>query len=71
MIRVNLHLHTKFSGDATTNPKFVVDSLYAHPLIKEVAVTNHDSLKGSNAHNHHELWRAYTKVDAEPDIGSV
>lgn len=181
MIRVDLHLHTKFSGDATISPKFAVDSLYAHPLIKGVAVTDHDSLKGyfqmrklakayedlvivpgveastrlghliilgveekpayhaplevvidfakerhgivviphpyriggigevaentpadavetlnphagvqenkmaeilarmknlpgvagSDAHNHHELWRAYTEVDAEPDIESV
>lgn len=46
MIRVDLHLHTKFSGDATVSPKFVVDSLYAHPLIKGVAVTDHDSLNG-------------------------
>jgi len=46
MIRVDLHLHTKFSGDATISPKFVVDSLYAHSLIKGVAVTDHDSLMG-------------------------
>lgn len=46
MIQVDLHLHTKFSGDATISPKFVVDSLYAHPRIKGVAVTDHDSLEG-------------------------
>jgi len=46
MIRVDLHVHTSFSGDATINPKLLVDTLYAHPTIKGVAVTDHDTLEG-------------------------
>jgi len=46
MIRVDLHLHTSFSGDASNNPKILVDSLYAHPTIKGVAITDHDTLEG-------------------------
>jgi len=46
MIRIDLHLHTKFSGDASTTPKQVVDSLYAHPNVKGVAVTDHDTIEG-------------------------
>jgi len=46
MIRIDLHLHTKFSSDATINPKLVVDTLYAHPTIRGVAITDHDTLEG-------------------------
>jgi hypothetical protein len=46
MIRIDLHLHTTFSGDATINPKFIVNQLYSHPFIKGVAITDHDTLEG-------------------------
>jgi len=46
MIRIDLHLHTSFSGDASINPKLLVDTLYAHPTIKGVAITDHDTLEG-------------------------
>lgn len=46
MISVDLHLHTKYSGDASISPKQVVDSLYAHSTIRGVAVTDHDILEG-------------------------
>lgn len=46
MTRVDLHVHTSFSGDATINPKLLVDTLYAHPTIKGVAITDHDTLEG-------------------------
>jgi len=46
MISVDLHLHTRFSGDASINPKQLVDELYAHPIIKGVAITDHDTLEG-------------------------
>jgi predicted metal-dependent phosphoesterase TrpH len=39
-------LHTSFSVDSTINPKIVVDSLYAHPSIKGVAITDHNTLDG-------------------------
>ena len=46
MIRIDLHVHTIFSGDATINPKLLVDTLYAHSTIKGVAITDHDTLEG-------------------------
>lgn len=46
MFRVDLHLHTVFSGDSTISPKRIVDQLHAHPLIKGVAITDHNTLEG-------------------------
>jgi len=46
MIHVDLHLHTKFSGDAQLTPKQIVNELHAHPLIKGVAITDHNTLQG-------------------------
>jgi predicted metal-dependent phosphoesterase TrpH len=46
MIYVDLHLHTSFSFDASIGPKFVADSLNAHPLIKGVAITDHNTMEG-------------------------
>jgi predicted metal-dependent phosphoesterase TrpH len=46
MICVDLHLHTRFSFDASINPKYVADSLNAHPIVKGVAITDHNTLEG-------------------------
>jgi predicted metal-dependent phosphoesterase TrpH len=46
MICVDMHLHTRFSFDASINPKYVADSLNAHPVIKGVAITDHNTLEG-------------------------
>lgn len=46
MICVDLHLHTSFSFDASIGPRFVADSLNTHPLIKGVAVTDHNTMEG-------------------------
>ena len=46
MIRIDLHMHTWFSGDATISPKLIVEELHAHPFIKGVAITDHDTLQG-------------------------
>jgi predicted metal-dependent phosphoesterase TrpH len=46
MIRVDLHVHTNASVDSSISPKFLVDSLYAHPVIKGVAVTDHNTVEG-------------------------
>ncbi len=46
MLRVDLHLHTIFSGDSSISPKLIVDQLYAHPTIKGVAITDHNTLEG-------------------------
>jgi hypothetical protein len=39
-------LHTRFSFDASINPKYVADALNAHPVIKGVAITDHNTLEG-------------------------
>ena len=46
MIQVDLHLHTKYSFDASIHPKTLVDQLYAHPFIKAVAITDHNTVEG-------------------------
>jgi predicted metal-dependent phosphoesterase TrpH len=46
MICVDLHLHTRFSFDASITPKYVADSLNANSLIKGVAITDHNTLEG-------------------------
>lgn len=46
MIRIDLHVHTSFSGDSNINPKLLVDALYAHSTVKGVAITDHDTLNG-------------------------
>jgi predicted metal-dependent phosphoesterase TrpH len=39
-------LHTTFSGDSAISPKLIVDQLHAHPDIKGVAITDHNTLEG-------------------------
>jgi hypothetical protein len=46
MFRVDLHLHTVFSSDSTIGPKLLVEQLHNQPLIKGVAVTDHNTLDG-------------------------
>jgi len=46
LIQVDLHLHTKYSFDASIHPKTLVDQLYAHPFIKAVAITDHNTVEG-------------------------
>lgn len=46
MIKADLHVHTTYSYDASINPKTLVDKLYAHPSIKAVAVTDHNTVRG-------------------------
>ncbi len=46
MLRMDLHLHTVFSGDSAITPKFVVEQLHAHPFFKGVAITDHENLEG-------------------------
>jgi len=46
MICVDLHLHTRFSFDASISPKYVADALHQHPLIKAVAITDHNTIEG-------------------------
>lgn len=66
MIRIDLHIHTKYSGDAMISPKLVVDQLYAHPFIKGVAITDHDTLRGY--HHAQKLATAYRDLLIIPGV---
>ena len=46
MIRADLHIHTNYSPDASIHPKTIVHQLYAHPFIKAVAITDHNTTEG-------------------------
>jgi predicted metal-dependent phosphoesterase TrpH len=46
LIRADLHIHTKYSSDASINPKVIVDQLHAHPFIKAAAITDHNTVEG-------------------------
>lgn len=45
-IWVDLHVHTVFSGDSSIQPKTLVEQLHAHHLVKGIAVTDHNTLRG-------------------------
>lgn len=66
MIRIDLHMHTKYSGDAIISPKLIVDQLYAHPFIKGVAITDHDTLEGY--YHTQKLATAYKDILIIPGI---
>jgi predicted metal-dependent phosphoesterase TrpH len=46
LIKIDLHVHTMYSPDASTRPKTIVNQLYAHPFIKAVAITDHNTVQG-------------------------
>lgn len=46
MIHADLHVHTKYSPDATIHPKTIVEQLHKHPHIKAAAITDHNTTKG-------------------------
>ena len=60
MIRADFHIHTKYSLDASTSPKTIVDRLNAHPTTKVVAITDHNTMDG--------YTRAKEFAKAYPDI---
>jgi predicted metal-dependent phosphoesterase TrpH len=66
LIRADLHIHTKYSPDASINPKTIVDQLYAHPYIKAVAITDHNTTKGY--HKTRKLASAYQDILIIPGI---
>lgn len=45
-INIDLHAHTKFSGDSRISPKIIVEQLHSHPIIKGIAITDHDTTVG-------------------------
>ena len=46
MIKADLHIHTIFSPDSSIPPKTLVETLLAHPSIKAVAITDHNTVRG-------------------------
>jgi len=66
LIRVDLHIHTKYSSDASTNPKTIVDQLYAHPFIKVIAITDHNTVEGY--YKVRELASAYQDILIIPGV---
>ncbi|KPV63351.1 MAG: hypothetical protein AOA65_1359 [Candidatus Bathyarchaeota archaeon BA1] len=66
MIRIDLHIHTKYSGDATINPKLIVEQLYAHPSIKGAAITDHDTFQGY--YHAQKLATAYKDILIIPGV---
>ena len=66
LIRADLHVHTVFSYDASIQPKILVDQLLAHPFIKAVAVTDHNSVRGY--YRVRELASAYQDILIVPGV---
>ncbi len=66
MIRADLHIHTTYSPDASINPKTIVNQLYAHPYIKAIAITDHNTTKGY--HKTRKLASAYEDILIIPGI---
>jgi predicted metal-dependent phosphoesterase TrpH len=66
MICVDLHVHTNASVDSFINPKFLVDSLYAHPVVKGVAVTDHNTVEGCKQVR--KLAKAYNDLVVIPGV---
>jgi len=61
-----LHIHTTYSPDASINPKTIVNQLYAHPYIKAIAITDHNTTKGY--HKVRKLASAYEDILIIPGI---
>jgi hypothetical protein len=60
MIKIDLHTHTTYSLDASINPRTLVDQLHAHPYIKAVAITDHNTVDGY--YKVQELASAYEDI---------
>ena len=63
---MDLHVHTIYSGDSTISPKLIVEKLHTHPLIKGVAITDHNNLKGY--FKIHKLAKVYEDLFILPGI---
>lgn len=46
MIKIDLHVHTLYSGDSNISPKNLVEQLYQNPTVRAVAITDHDTIEG-------------------------
>jgi len=66
MICADLHVHTEYSADASIRPKTIVDQLYAHSIIKAVAITDHNTVEGY--YKVKELASAYEDILIIPGV---
>jgi predicted metal-dependent phosphoesterase TrpH len=66
MIRADLHIHTKYSPDASIPPKTIVEQLHAHPYIKAAAITDHNTVQGS--HKAQKLASTYPDILIIPAV---
>lgn len=60
MIRADFHIHTKYSRDASQQPKTIVERLNAHPTLNAIAITDHNTIQGN--------LEAQKLAEAYPDI---
>lgn len=61
-----MHLHTNYSFDASIHPKTIVEQLHAHPFIKAVAITDHNTVEGY--HKVRKLASPYQDILIIPGI---
>lgn len=61
-----MHIHTKYSFDASIHPKIIVDQLYAHPFIKAIAITDHNTVEGY--HKVRQLASVYKDILIIPGV---
>ena len=66
MIQADLHIHTTYSFDSAIQPKVIAHQLFAHPFIKVVAITDHNTVKGY--HIVQRLASAYPDVLIIPGV---
>jgi predicted metal-dependent phosphoesterase TrpH len=55
-----------YSPDASTRPKTIINQLYAHPFIKAIAITDHNTVEGY--HRVLELASAYKEIMIIPGV---
>jgi len=66
MIFADLHFHTEYSPDATNQPKTIVEKLNAHPTIKAIAITDHNTTEGY--HHVKQLAKPYPDILIIPAV---
>jgi predicted metal-dependent phosphoesterase TrpH len=66
LIRADFHIHTKYSCDASQQPKTIVEKLNAHPTLNAIAITDHNTTQGSLEAQ--ELAEAYQDILIIPGV---